>query len=288
MIPFLKWNKLYLAVSTFFLAIGIASMIFWGFEYSIEFVGGSNIEYQLGKDVSRDQVVQVLRNSGVEFSTVDVADSQVSIRSKALSEQEEAALRANLGNQLRTQVTILRTETVGPSMSQDTVYKTIFATGIAVIGILLYISFAFKNVNFAIAAIVALFHDVLILMGSYSIISHVFGAEFDMLFVTAALTTMSFSVHDTIVMFDQMRSYMRKFGQGDTVYYANRAITETIMRSINNSVTIIFMLLALVFLGGTSIRYFAIALLIGTIVGTYSSPFVSIPIAVWLEKRKKK
>ena len=166
--------------------------------------------------------------------------------------------------------------------------KTLIATGIAIIGILAYVAYAFRKFNFALAAIIALVHDILVVVGSYSLISYFFGAELDTLFVTALLTTMSFSVHDTIVVFDQIRDYEHRYGKGNIYDYANRALTDTMVRSFNNSMTIIFMLLALVLLGGTTIRFFAITLLIGTITGTYSSPFVATPIAVWLESRKKK
>ena len=131
-------------------------------------------------------------------------------------------------------------------------------------------------------------HDFLVVVGSYSLLSHFFGAEFDSMFVTALLTTMSFSVHDTIVIFDKIREYLKEEGKGSIEYYANRALTETMVRSLNNSMTIVFMLLALVLLGGTTIRFFSLTLLIGTITGTYSSPFVATPLLVWLEKRRKK
>jgi len=138
-----------------------------------------------------------------------------------------------------------------------------------------------------LAAITALLHDILVVVGTYSLISYFFGAEVDTLFVTALLTTMSFSVHDTIVVFDQIREYKRRYGAGYIEDYANKALTDTMVRSFNNSMTIVFMLLALVLLGGETIRFFALTLLVGTITGTYSSPFVATPVAVWLEKRRK-
>ena len=165
--------------------------------------------------------------------------------------------------------------------------KMIIASILAVMGILIYMSFAFKGVNFALAAILAMVHDFLVVIGSYSLLSHFFGAQLDTLFVTAVLTTMSFSVHDTIVIFDKIREYINNEGRGNIDYYANRALIETMVRSLNNSMTIVFMLLSLILLGGSMIRFFVMALLIGTITGTYSSPFVATPILVRLEKRKK-
>ena len=130
-------------------------------------------------------------------------------------------------------------------------------------------------------------HDTLMLIGGFSILGHFFGAEIDFLFVTAALTILSFSVHDTIVVFDRIREKQKKEG-GELINVVNSAITETMNRSLNNSFTIIFMLLSLVLLGGDTIRWFAIALLIGTISGTYSSPFVAVPLLITWERLEKK
>jgi preprotein translocase subunit SecF len=288
MIPFLKWNKIYLSISMALIVLSIYSIFVLGFRYSVEFVGGTDIRYQLEKEVSEEQIQNVLAKQELENVDIMVDGRTVEIRTAVIPDRKEQEVRQALRAALDTPVTRLSSDTVGPSLSRDNLIKTAVATGIAIIGILIYVAYAFKNLNFAIGAVVALFHDVFILIGSYAFASYFFGAELDTLFVTAALTTMSFSVHDTIVMFDQMRMYMRKFGTQDVRALANRAITDTMMRSVNNSVTIVFMLLALMLLGGDTIRYFAFALLVGTIIGTYSSPFVSIPVAVWLEQRRKK
>ncbi|MCX7996299.1 MAG: protein translocase subunit SecF [Patescibacteria group bacterium] len=286
MIPFLKYSKLYAAISLIALAIGTYSVITFGFRYSVEFIGGSDLRYKANPPISAELVRSVLEKQEIEGATVSVSNGIVDIRTPPLSEIQERDLRNALSKEANTKIEVLRSETVGPTMSQDAVRKTVIASGLGVLGILLYVAYAFRNFTFAIAAVIALFHDVLILIGSYSLLSRFFGAELDTLFVTATLTTMSFSVHDTIVMYDQLRFYIRKHGTREVGIFANIAITETIVRSLNNSLTIIFMLLALALLGGETIRFFAISLLIGTIVGTYSSPFVSMPIAVWLIQRK--
>jgi preprotein translocase subunit SecF len=156
----------------------------------------------------------------------------------------------------------------------------------ASLGILAYMTYAFKKVKHGLAAVIALGHDFLVLVGSYSLISHFFGAEVDTLFITAILTTMSLSVHDTIVVFDKIREYERTTVLPIEVL-VNKALTETLVRSTNNSLTIILMLVPLTFVGGETIRFFAAALLIGSITGIYSSPFVATPILVWLEKNFK-
>jgi len=288
MIDFLKYTRIYLTISLVVIAAGIASIILWQFDYSIDFVGGTSLEYQVDKNLDRSSITKLIEKQEVKVQEIMTEGNKVSIRTNAIDEKKEKSLRESLGKELKTKITVLRTETVGPTIGAETVQKTLIATGIAIIGILAYVAYAFRKFNFALAAIIALVHDILVVVGSYSLISYFFGAELDTLFVTALLTTMSFSVHDTIVVFDQIRDYEHRYGKGNIYDYANRALTDTMVRSFNNSMTIIFMLLALVLLGGTTIRFFAITLLIGTITGTYSSPFVATPIAVWLESRKKK
>ncbi|NIT03420.1 protein translocase subunit SecF, partial [Candidatus Saccharibacteria bacterium] len=146
------------------------------------------------------------------------------------------------------------------------------------------------DLKFGACAILAMFHDSFILLGSFSLLGHFFGVEVDTLFVTAVLTILSFSVHDTVVVYDRIRESQRRLPDTPLVDLVNKAVTETLSRSINNSLTIIFMLIALLLLGGVTIRWFVAALLIGTIAGTYSSTFTAAPLLViWeqLVQRKK-
>lgn len=288
MIPFLKYKWVYVAISTILIVAGIASIIVWSYRYSIEFVGGTTLQYQIAKSVTADVIRSEIEKKKIEVETVSVNKGTVSIRTRPISDQQEILLRKSLAQDLNTKVNVLKVETIGPSLSAELVNKTFIAVAIAAAGILFYIAYSFKNFTFAIAAVVALLHDLLILMGMYSLLSHFTSAEMDTLFVTAALTTMSFSVHDTIIMFDQLRHYIKRNGTKDIEFYANKSITETIVRSFNNSLTSFFMLLALVLLGGSSTRFFASALLIGTIIGTYSSPFVAMNLVVALIKTRKK
>ena len=287
MVDFLKYTKVYAIISALVIFAGVFSIVNWGYRYSIDFVGGTNLGYQINKDIPQDQIRKLIEKQKVSVLETRKNGQTYSIRTKAINEKQELAVQTALENQFKIKVNVLRSETVGPTIGKETIQKTTIASVIAVIGILFYMSYAFKNVNFALAAIVALIHDVLVMVGSYSLMSHFFGAELDTLFVTALLTTMSFSVHDTIIVFDKIREYTKTKGRGEIEEYANIALTETLVRSLNNSMTIVFMLLALVLLGGSTVRFFAATLLIGTITGTYSSPFVATPVAVWLEKRKK-
>ncbi len=288
MINFLKFKIVYLIISFVVIGAGLFSIVRWGYQYSIDFVGGSNLVYQLNKKIDLVKVENLLKNRKIRITNKLYNNNQLSLKLSPIDEKQELQFRQDLNKQFNLQAKILKFETVGPVIGQETISKTLIASILATIGILIYMSFAFKGLNYAISAILAMIHDFLVVVGSYSLLSHFFGAELDTLFVTAVLTTMSFSVHDTIVIFDKIREYLKEEGKGNIEYYANRALTETMVRSINNSMTIVFMLLALVLLGGTTIRFFSLTLLVGTITGTYSSPFVATPILVWLEKKRKK
>ena len=288
MVNFLKYRWLYFLISATVILSGIFSILRWGYIYSIDFVGGTELLYQADKPVSVSQVQGSLQKDSISTIQVSVKGSEISIRSKVIDEKKETQVKQNLEKDLGVKLTILSSQTVGPVLGKETLNKTYIASLAAILGILLYMSFAFKGFNFALSAIIALLHDFLVVVGSYSLLSHFFGAEVDTLFVTAVLTTMSFSVHDTIIIFDKVREYLRTEGKGNMQYYINRALTQTLVRSLNNSMTTIFILLALALVGGSTIRLFIITLLIGTITGTYSSPFVATPALVWLEKRKNK
>jgi preprotein translocase subunit SecF len=256
----MKFRKLYLIISAIFIGAGVFSMIKWGFRVGIDFTGGIVAEYKF-----KDGKQEVFRYSP---KTKDESDK----------------IRADFKAQGATEISF---ENIGPSVGPELVKKTIYALIISAGGILLWIAYQFKSIKFGISATLATLHDTLVLLGMFSLFGHFFGAEIDFLFVTAALTILSFSVHDTIVVFDRLREQRKKIG-GDLKDLANTALTETMVRSLNNSFTIIFMLVALILMGGESIKWFAVALLVGTVSGTYSSPFVAVPILVtWDEVEKK-
>jgi preprotein translocase subunit SecF len=287
MINFLKFRWLYFLISAVVIGAGLFSIFNWGFRYSIDFTGGSNFEFQTNKIVEKSKIQKVLDLNKIPVVSLKQQDKNIMLRTKVIDQNKESLLKKDLESKLKTKITVLRSETVGPILGKEAINKTLVASIFAVVGILIYMSFAFKGFNYAFSAVLAMFHDLLVVVGTYSLLCYFFGAEVDTMFVTAVLTTMSFSVHDTIVIFDKIREYHSEQGSMEMGLAANRALTETMVRSLNNSMTILFMLLALATMGGSTIRFFIITLLIGTITGTYSSPFVATPILVWLEKRKK-
>lgn len=286
MINFLKYRWLYFLISFVVIGTGLFSIAKWGFRYSIDFTGGSNFEFQMNKVVGKDKIQKVLDLNKIPVVSLKLQDKNVILRTKVLDQNKETSLKKDLEAKLKIRIIVLRSETVGPILGREAINKTLVASVLAVIGILIYMGFAFKGFNFAFAAVLAMLHDLLVVVGTYSLLGHFFGAEVDTMFVTAVLTTMSFSVHDTIVIFDKIREYRDEQETLEIESASNQALTETMIRSLNNSMTIVFMLLALTTMGGSTIRFFIITLLIGTITGTYSSPFVATPILVWLEKKK--
>ncbi len=286
MINFFKYRWLYFFISAIVIGAGLFSIVRWGFRFSIDFTGGSNFEFQTNKVVKKNQLLKVLDQNKISVVNLKMENNNILLRTKALDQKQESLFKKSLETKLKIKITVLRSETVGPILGKEAINKTLIASVLAITGILIYMSFAFKSFHFAFAAVLAMFHDLLVVIGTYSLLTHFFGAEVDTMFVTAVLTTMSFSVHDTIIIFDKIREYHKEGEALEMDFASNKALNETLVRSLNNSMTIVFMLLALTLMGGSTIRFFILTLLIGTITGTYSSPFVATPILVWLEKKK--
>lgn len=242
-------------ISAFVLVPGMYALVRYGLRPAVDFTGGTLIE---------------VRSDAGDISFI------------RLKPEEEPP--ASISGQ------IVRSDTVGPVLGKELLRKTMTAALFALVAILLYVAYAFKNIKFGVSAIVALVHDLLVVLGVFAILGKWLNVEVDTLFVTAVLTTMSFSVHDTIVVFDRIREMSKKGERRSFEELADKALTETIGRSLTNSLTIIFMLLALVLMGGESTRWFVLALLVGTVSGTYSSPFIATPVLIlwdrW-EKRKR-
>ncbi len=267
---------------------GIFSLARFGLKPAIDFTGGSLLELKMDKTEDTENIIRaVLKTKEIEHPVIQPTNiGSFVVRFQPISKDEHDGLVTELKKSV-TGFEELRYETTGPSLGKELLYKTFVAAALAVLGILLYVAWAFKNIRFGVSAIIALFHDVLIVIGIFSLLGIWLEVEVDALFVTAILTTMSFSVHDTIVVFDRIREYQKKSPELSLEEQINHALTETMSRSLNNSLTIIFMLLALVLLGGETIKWFALALLIGTISGTYSSPFIATPVLyTWSKLRK--
>jgi len=290
MINWLKYKYIYFSISLLALSLSIFGLLKWGLKLGVDFTGGVMAEYKLIKNAPTEAITsQIEKELGVNVSSISQvgSDDVYLFRLSNIDESQKEKLNKILKDATNGKVEELRFESVGPSVGPELVKKTVYAVLISSFFILLMVARQFSSFKFGVSAILAMFHDTFILIGSFAWFGHFFSAEVDFLFVTALLTTLSFSVHDTIVVYDRIRELQKKEG-GEITSLANRALSETMVRSLNNSFTIIFMLLAMILLGGSTVKWFAAALLVGTISGTYSSPFVAVPLlVVWNSVEEK-
>lgn len=276
MIDWMKYRFLYLGFSLLIIIPGLFSLLTWGLKLSIEFTGGSILSLT-GLSQSATQIESQFKDLKPQIITQDKNSATYRLVDINQAKADDLITKLKPDNQ---NIKIASFETLGPAMGQETIKKTLYAILLASILLLVHISHAFKNFKFGATAILAMLHDSLVLLGIFSLLGHFFQVEVDLLFVTATLTVLSFSVHDTIVVFDRIRE-IQKHTSGLSMYeMANKAVSETMIRSLNNTLVLVFMLLALVLLGGATTRNFALALLIGSISGAYSSPFTAVPLLV--------
>ncbi len=287
----MKYRWLYLLISGSVIIAGIFSLVKWGLPIGVEFKGGSILEYRIEKDIGGNQIENIFKENKVEVVSVQkTGGSTYLLKLGQIGSDQRSKVQSQIEKVSGGRVEELRYETVGPTVGLELVKKTLYGMLIAASGILLWVAIQFKSFKFGVSAVLAMLHDSLVVIGTYSILGHFFGAEVDLLFVTALLTILSFSVHDTIIVYDRIRESQKRLG-GSLYDLANKATSETMVRSLNNSFVVIFMMIALLLLGGETIRYFVATLLVGTISGAYSSPFVAVPILVtWdeLQKRSRK
>ena len=280
---FTKHLHLYFIISAIVILPGLYSLIRFGLQPSIDFTGGSIIELRIKND---DKFLSGI--DGIELDSIQASDDNTYLlKLKPIDEAKKEEILNKL-NKKYGEVEELRFETVGPVLGKELIRKTLIAVVLAAGFILAYVAYQFKDKKYGICAVLAMFHDSLVILGIFSLLGHFKGVEVDTLFVTALLTSLSFSVHDTVVVYDRIRETIKNHPKANFETVVNKALTETMSRSVNNSLTIIFMLTCLWLLGGQSIKWFVFALLIGTISGTYSSPFVAAPLLVVWERIKNK
>jgi preprotein translocase subunit SecF len=275
----MRFRWLYFAISGVFLLVSAFSLVRWGVRPGIDFVGGSLWEINFKDKISLPQLKNYLKTEDKVLSIYQDEKGSFLIKMTNLSPEEKESLEGRLKSKFGDFKEI-RFESLGPSVGRELLTKTLVGVGLAALGILLYVAMRFKSKSFGVCAILAMLHDTFILVGFFSLLGKFYKVEVDALFVTALLTILSFSVHDTVVVYDRIRELRRLHPRFAFVKIANLAVTQTLVRSLNNSMTIIFVLVALFLLGGESIHWFSLALLIGTISGTYSSTFTAVPLLV--------
>lgn len=285
----LKRSKLWFAISLLIIIPGIFCMFTKGFNFGIDFTGGTIIEMEFQQEVTLPQVRDVLREYNLDNATIQLsgdvsnveASKDVMIRTMDLEENDRKAVMASLKDEIGD-YTVLREEKVGATIGGELITDALMATVISWILIILYVSYRFEW-RFGVAAILTLIHDVLIVLSVFSFLQK----QVDSSFVAAILTIIGYSINDTIVIFDRIRENQRlhfKRG-GDLNELANRSIYQTLTRSLYTVFTVLFTTFALYFFGGDTTKDFSFALLVGFFSGSYSSIFIASPLWVVLKNR---
>jgi preprotein translocase subunit SecF len=286
-IDFVGKRYLYFIISALILVPGIVSLVIPpGLRLGVDFTGGTMWRLRVEQPANPADVQAVLQQFGHADAQVQTLDgNRLQIRTKAFA--SEAADKEALTTALRERIGPFEEESfdsVGPAISAEIGQRAILAVAMASLGILLYLAWAFRRMpgpfRWGACAVVALLHDALLLLGVFSILGKLMGVEVNAMFVTAVLTVLGYSVHDTIVVFDRIRENMLRQGQGSFEQIVNHSIAQTLVRSINTSLTLVITILALLLFGGVTTRDFALALLIGVVSGTYSSIFTAAQLLV--------
>jgi len=296
----IKYRYLYFGISLLVIIPGLLALIFWGLPLGIDFTGGSLLEVQFasGQPPAIAEVAALYNQ--MSTSQVDISNPVVqpigtdslSIRSKEINDTLKAQIVKALQDKFGggKAVTITNFTQVSAVIGQEVAIRAAEAVALASFAILIYITIAFRKVpnsfRFGTAAIIATIHDILVTVGMEAILGHFLGWQADALFLTALLTIIGFSVHDDIVVFDRIRENSNLYRRVDFTTIVNHSIVQTMDRSINTQLTVMFTLLALALFGGTSIRHFVVILLIGVFSGTYSSIFNASPVLVVWENRE--
>ncbi len=290
-------RKLWYTLSLIVIVPGVIAFIMGGLKPSIDFTGGSLI--RLDYPDGRPPVTEITNT----VATFDVGtpvvqplgDSEVTIRMKEVNQEMYQSILTAL-REAHSPIDEQAFESIGPTVGQELRQKATVAIILVLSLIIIYISFAFRKAGsrimkswvYGLGALIALFYDILLVIGVFAVLGKYFNVEIDALFITALLTVLGFSVHDTIVVFDRIREQLKKSPQESFSRVVNMSVNATMIRSLNTSLTTLLVLFALYLFGGESIQYFILALIIGIGVGTYSSIFIASPLFVtWQRLRKR-
>ncbi len=294
-----KYSKIWLSIGIFFVVLSIFSFLRFGLNLGVDFIGGSVLELSIDQNPSKEEL-QDLVKSDSKIDPVSITkdeDKIYKLEFKALSQEENDLLIDSINKKYGGEdlVKIISKYTISPSIGQELQQRAVFAVIMVLITMILFITYVFKGISYPVpsfyyglVAIVALFHDIIIPIGVFSYLSYLKIVEIDTLFIIALLSILGASVNDTIVIFDRIRENIRKLGGDNFEKVVAKSIEETLTRSINTTLTILFILGSIIFLGGESVRFFALALFVGMFFGTYSSIFLASPMLLYIYKTKFK
>ena len=304
----IKHSKLFFILSSAMFLASAVSISFFGLKFGIDFTGGSLMEVQLnGKEpITSAQIEGSLAELPLESLAIQPSDNNsYLLRFGVVSDETHQNILQNLeklaagseenAEQEAHAVEELRYDSIGPVIGKELKEKSVIAILIVIVAIIIYIAWAFRKVTkpvpswqYGIIAVLALVHDVGITLGVFSVLGHFWGVELDIAFVAAILTVLGYSVNDTIVIFDRIRENVVHRGSHGFEETVNESINQTITRSLNTGLTTLFVLISVYAFGGVTIRYFMLALIVGIIIGTYSSIFFASPLLVVFNKERKK
>lgn len=289
-------RKFWYVVSSVLFIASIALIIIWGIKFSIDFTGGTmmEIKFQENKPADSDINNKLADLNLGNIQIQDVGDKNVLLKMKFINNDEHGKILEKIKEISPAEEQSY--ESIGPTVGKELASKAIWALTIVVISIIIYIAYSFRKVSqgpvpswvYGVCAIIALVHDIVITIGFYLTFCHFFGIEVDMLFVSALLTILGYSVNDTIVVYDRIRENLKISSADNFEELINESVNQTITRSLNTGLCALFVLLALTLFGGESIRYFALTLFVGIIAGTYSSMFVASPLLLLFQKFLKR
>jgi preprotein translocase subunit SecF len=299
----IKWEKLWWSISAILCIASIGAMVISyttinaPLRPSLDFVGGTRLQLELDcsiadncRPIASNEVQQVLVEQGLSSSSIQLVGNNrqtLSIRTKTLDVESRSQLQEALNRKIgqfeakKTQI-----DTVGPTIGQELFISGILALMVSFFGIIVYLSIRFQT-DYAVFAIVALFHDVLVTTGIFAILGLVMGLEVDTLFLVSLLTIIGFSVNDTVVIYDRIREISKEMGAESMNEIVDTAVNQTLSRSINTTLTTLLPLVAIFFFGGETLKYFALALIIGFLCGSYSSIFIASTLLGWWRKRSQ-
>lgn len=294
-------KNIWLGIALVMFVIFTATLFMWGLKFGIDFTGGSLEEVRFEKGVPETAVVmEKLKDLGLNSLSIQPeGDNRMILRFQETDQEKHNAVFKKLDEAAKeidkdNKVDELRFDSVGPSVGQELKRKAVNAVFFVFIAIILYITYTFRKVSkpvaswkYGISAIIAMFHDVVITLGIFAVLGKYFDIEINTSFVAAVLTVIGYSVHDSIVVFDRIRENLPKSNE-DFEGTVNTSLNQTLVRSINTSLTSLLALIAIIIFGGESIRPFALALAIGIFIGTYSSIFVASPLLVVWDKFTRK
>lgn len=291
-------RKMFYMISGTLLLVSIAAFLFWGLRLGIDFTGGSLLELEFQAERPDVAALKARTGSwdGPSLVFTPSGDKGLLVRTGHLSEEAKKKLLTLIGGK-DGGLTEKRFTGIGPTIGQELRKRSLTAVVFVISLIVLYVAWVFRKVSqpvkswkYGVVTIITLLHDVIIPTGFFAVLGRLYMAEIDTLFVTALLTIIGFSVHDTIVVFDRIRENLKEAKRAESFErIVNKSVNETMARSINTSLTVLLSLLAVFFFGGESVMFFSLALIIGIIFGTYSSIFIASPLLVtWHKFQQKK